>query len=74
MTVLVNKNKMVKKASKADNYLITNSIQYSVKEDKYSHSRTSSYRVSSSSGGGGGHSSSHGSSGGGHSSGGGRHG
>lgn len=73
MIILVKKNKMVKKASKADEYLVTNSVNYSVKEDKFTHSRTSSYRVSSSSGGGG-HSSSGGSSGGGHSSGGGRHG
>lgn len=73
MIILINKNKMVKKASKADEYLITNSINYSLREDKYTHSRTSSYRVSSSSGGGGG-GSSRGSSGGGHSSGGGRHG
>jgi len=76
MTILIKKNKMVKKASKADEYLNTNSIIYSEKVDKYTHSRTSSYRVSSSSSGssGGGRSSSRGSSGGGHSSGGGRHG
>lgn len=76
MTILIKKNKMVKKASKADEYLNTNSVKYSVREDKYTHSRTSSYRVSSSSGGGssGSRSSSRGSSGGGHSRGGGRHG
>lgn len=75
MAILINKNKMVKKASKADEYLNTNSVNYSVREDKYTHSRTSSYRVSSSSGGSSGSSSSsRGSSGGGHSSGGGRHG
>lgn len=74
ITILVKKNKMVKKATKADDYLITNSINYSEKLDKYEYSRTSSYRVSSSSSGGGGGGSSRGSSGGGHSSGGGRHG
>ena len=76
IVILVKKNKMVKKASKADEYLVLNSINYSVKKDQYNHSRTSSYRISSSSGSG--HSSSHrssrGSSGGGHSRGGGRHG
>ena len=68
---------MVKKSTKADEYLITNSINFSIKEDKYTHSRTSSYRMSSSSGSsrsGGGRSSSRGSSGRGHSRGGGRHG
>lgn len=74
MTILVSKNKMVKKASKADEYLINSSVKYNLREDKYQYSRTSSYRVSSSSGGGGGGGSSRGSSGGGHSSGGGRHG
>ncbi|MDD6224177.1 MAG: TPM domain-containing protein [bacterium] len=70
MFVLIKKNKMVKKASKADDYLLSDSIRYSLKEDQFIRSHTSSYRISSSSGGG----SSGGSSGGGHSSGGGRHG
>ena len=75
MFILVKKNKMVKKASKADDYLISNSVNYSVREDMHTHSRTTSYHINTSSGGsGGGHSSSRGSSGGGHSSGGGRHG
>lgn len=75
ITILVGKNKMIKKASKADEYLINSSVKYNIREDIYKYSRTSSYRVSSSSGGsGGGGGSSRGSSGGGHSSGGGRHG
>lgn len=77
MLVMINKNKMVKKASKADDYLITSSIRYDIKENVLTHSSTSSYRISSlssSGGSSGGFSSSSGSSGGGHSSGGGRHG
>ena len=73
MLILVKKNKMVKKATKAYEYLDRNSINYTVMTDRFIHSRTTHYTVSSSSGGGGG--GSHGgSSGGGHSSGGGRHG
>lgn len=68
--VLVKKNKMVKKAATAFDYLGKDTIKYTEKTDKFIRSHTSSYTVSSSSGGGhsgGGHS------GGGH-SGGGRHG
>ena len=72
MIILVNKNKMVKKATRASVYLDKNTINYTEKNDQFVGSRTTHYTVSSSSGGGGGHSS-HGSSGGGH-SGGGRHG
>lgn len=69
MCVLVHKNKMIKKATEASEYIDKKSINYSVKEDRFITSRTTSYTVSS--GGGGSHG---GSSGGGHSSGGGRHG
>ena len=69
----VKKNKMVKKAVEAGEYLVK--AEYSVREDKFINKHLSSYTISSgSSGGGGGYSSSGGSSGGGHSSGGGRHG
>ena len=71
----VKKNKMVKKAVQAAEYLDKDSVKYSVREDKFIKKHLSSYTISSgSSGGGGGYSSSGGSSGGGHSSGGGRHG
>lgn len=69
MCVLVHKNKMIKKAIEASEYIDKKSINYSAKEDRFITSRTTSYTVSS--GGGGSHG---GSSGGGHSSGGGRHG
>lgn len=73
IVVMINKNKMVRKATTAFNYLDKDSIKYNKKSDTYLRSHTTSYKTSSSSGGsGGGHSS--GSSGGGHSSGGGRHG
>lgn len=75
VSVQIRKNKMVKKATTAFDYLDKNSINYTVKKDRFLRSHTSSYKTSSSSGGssgGGGHST--GSSGGGHSSGGGRHG
>ena len=74
--VLINKNKMVKKATKASEYLNKNSIQFTRKEDVFlrEHTTTRIISDSSSSGGGRSHSSSRGSSGGGHSSGGGRHG
>lgn len=71
MLILVNKNKMVKKATKATEYLDKKTINYTVKNDRFITSRTTSYTVSSSSGGGG---SRGGSSGRGFSSGGGRHG
>lgn len=78
ISVMVSKNKMVKKATDANEYLDKNTINMNLLKDTYLRSHTTSYTVSSSSGGGGGghsggHSSSHGSSGGGH-SGGGRHG
>lgn len=69
IVILIKKNKMVKKATKAEKYLDYNSINYKVSNDIFLHSYTSSYTVSSSSGGGSG-----GSSGRGHGGGGGRHG
>lgn len=75
VSIQIRKNKIVKKATTAFDYLDKNSINYTVKKDRFLRSHTSSYKTSSSSGGssgGGGHST--GSSGGGHSSGGGRHG
>lgn len=73
--VFIGKNKMVKKADSAKDYLADEDIDMYKTVDQYLRSHTTSYTVSSSSGssGGGGHSSS-GSSGMGHSSGGGRHG
>lgn len=75
MVILVKKNKMIKKETKASVYVDANSIVYRKKLDKFLHSHTSSYVMSdNSSSHGGGHSSSHsGSSGGGHGGGGGRH-
>lgn len=75
---LVRKNKMIRKAVKASDYLDKESINYTVRQDMLIGSRTTHYTISSSSGsghsGGGSFHSSSGSSGGGHSSGGGRHG
>lgn len=77
MAYLINKNKMIRKAYKASEYLLQDSVQYQVRNDQFIRSHTSSYTVSSSSGGSGGSSgggfSHSGSSGGGH-GGGGRHG
>ena len=73
MIILIKKNKMVVKASTANEYLDKNSINYTKRKDDFITSHTSSYTVSSSSGGGG-SSSRSGSSGGGHGGGGGRHG
>lgn len=72
ITILVKKNKMIRKATSASTYLNKDSINYTQHVDQFLNSHTTHYTVSSSSGGGGGFSS--GSSGGGHSSGGGRHG
>ena len=70
MLIMIRKNRMIRKAITASQYLDKNSINYTQHVDQFSHSHTTHYTVSSSSGGG-----SHGgSSGGGHSSGGGRHG
>jgi len=75
MVILIMNNKMIKKASRATEYLDEGSLKFTNKTDQYVRSHTSSYVISSSSSsGGGGFSSSSGSSGGGHSSGGGRHG
>ena len=69
MLILVKKNKMVRKAITANEYLDKHSINYSQMLDQFVRSHTTHYTTSSSSGGGHG-----GSSGGGHSCGGGRHG
>lgn len=69
--ILVAKNKMVKKAVDAKDYLDEDSIKYTAKNDTFISTHTSSYRISSSSGGGGG--GSHHSSGGFSHGGGGRH-
>ena len=73
-SILVNKNKMIKKETEATHYMNKASLNYTKKQDNFITSHTTSYTVSSSSGGGGGGFSSGGSSGGGFSSGGGRHG
>lgn len=54
MFVLIKKNKMVKKAIKATEYLDKNSINYNVKNDNFVTTRTTSYVMSSSGGSGGG--------------------
>ena len=77
MIILIKKNKMVKKAVTAEEYLLKNTINITKRQDLFVSSHTTSYTEShdsGGSGGGGGFSSSGGSSGGGHSSGGGRHG
>lgn len=75
--IMISKNKMVKKARQASEYLDNGSINITKREDTYLRSHTTSYTVSSSSGGGhhggGGHSFHSGSSGFSH-GGGGRHG
>lgn len=53
--IMVSKNKMVKKAYKAEEYLDKDSINITKREDTYLRSHTTSYTISSSSGGGGGH-------------------
>lgn len=70
MLIMISKNKMVKKAVTANDYLDENSIKYTTKQDTFVSTHTSSYRISTSSGGGGG---SHHSSGGFSHGGGGRH-
>ena len=74
MSIMVNKNKMIRVATKATEYVDRKSIKYEQNEDKFITTSTTRTRISSDSSGGGGHSSSIGHSGGGHSSGGGRHG
>lgn len=75
LAVMISKNKMVKKESRANEYLDRNSIKYTKRNKKLISSHTTHHtRVDTSSGSGGGFSSSSGSSGGGHGGGGGRHG
>lgn len=75
--IMVSKNKMIKKATRAEEYIDKESINITNRQDTFIRSHTSSYTVSSSSsghsGGGGGHSFHSGSSGFSH-GGGGRHG
>lgn len=76
--IMISKNKMVKQAHKAGEYLDSDSINITKREDTYLRSHTTSYTISSSSSGGhhhsgGGHSFHHSSSGHSH-GGGGRHG
>lgn len=73
-SVFTGRNKMVKKAREAKEYLNEEDVNIHKKVDQFLHSKTTSYTVSSSSGGSGGGGSHSGSSGMGHSSGGGRHG
>lgn len=77
MVIMVGKNRMIKKATGATDYLDKTSTTFTLRIDNLISSHTTHHIISSSSGGGGGgggfHSSG-GSSGGGHSSGGGRHG
>lgn len=74
MYILISKNKMVKKAKAANEYLEKETINYTQRIDNFITSTTVRHVISSNSSGGGGRSSSRGSSGGGHSSGGGRRG
>lgn len=76
MIIMIRKNKMIMKATQAEEYMDHNTIHITNRQDNFVSTHTTSYTTSSSSGGGGGggHHSSGGSSGGGHSSGGGRHG
>ena len=52
--ILINKNKMVKKAVNAKDYLVESSLKYTKKTDTFVNTHTTSYHISSSSGGGGG--------------------
>jgi len=72
--LLIAKNKMIKKATEANDYLNKETVQITEEKDLFITTHTTSYVVNTSSSSGGGFSSSGGSSGGGHSSGGGRHG
>ena len=72
--ILIKKNKMVLKATKATAYMNKEKSKITNVQDNFITSNTTSYVISSDTSSGGGHSSSGGSSGGGFSSGGGRHG
>lgn len=58
ISIMVAKNKMVKKAVTANDYIDKDSIKYTSRQDTFVSTHTSSYRISSSSGGGGSHHSS----------------
>ncbi len=72
--ILIKKNKMILKATKATVYMNKEKSKITNVQDNFVTSNTTSYVISSDTSSGGGHSSSGGSSGGGFSSGGGRHG
>lgn len=72
--ILIKKNKMILKATKATVYMNKEKSKITNVQDNFVTSNTTSYVISSNTSSGGGHSSSGGSSGGGFSSGGGRHG
>lgn len=54
MIILISKNRMIEKATKAKEYLDKNSVNYTKKEDVFLHTHTTSYKITSSSGSGGG--------------------
>lgn len=56
IAIMVAKNKMVKKATRAEEYLDKGTVDITTREDRFLRTHTTSYRISSSSGGGGGHS------------------
>ena len=74
MFILIKKNKMVAKATKANQYINYNQSKITNKRDVFLSTSTQSYTIDSGDGGGSSIGSSGGSSGGGHSSGSGRHG
>ena len=74
MFILIKKNKMVAKATKAHQYINYNQSKITNKRDVFLSTSTQSYTIDSGGGGGSSIGSSRGSSGGGHSSGSGRHG
>lgn len=74
IAILIGKNKMVRKATTAKEYLDENSVNITNSQDIFISTHTTQYTESDSSSSSGGFSSHSGSSGGGHSSGGGRHG
>lgn len=60
LVILISKNRMIKKAVNANDYIDTNSLNYTKKEDNFISTHTSSYRINTNSGSGGSHHSSSG--------------
>ena len=60
LVILISKNKMIKKAVNANDYINTDSLNYTKKEDNFISTHTSSYRINTSSGSSGSHHSSSG--------------